>query len=168
MNATQLDLTVTSLCRTVEALKAEIEVLKRESRYDKLTGLGNRRFLEERTSARGGYFVAIDLNDFKAAQDAHPEGHAHGDMILRDFARFLLLQAQASDRVAARVGGDEFVVWSATYSDALAMHYAIRAWSCAGVTASSGIGSTQSIADQRAYEAKKKIKAARASRCFSR
>lgn len=159
----QLDLTVTSLCRTVDALKAEIEALRQEARYDKLTGLGNRRLLEERTEARGGHFVAIDLNGFKAAQDAHPEGHAHGDMILRDFARFLLEKAKAGDRVAARTGGDEFVVWCASYRGALAMRRAIHAWSCAGVTASAGIGSTLITADQRAYEAKKERKAALAS-----
>jgi GGDEF domain-containing protein len=146
--------TVTSLSRIIEALKAEIEVLRREARYDKLTGLGNRRLLEERTEARGGYFVAIDLNGFKAAQDAHPEGHGFGDEVLRNFARFLLEKAQASDRVACRTGGDEFVVWCATYRGALDMCTAIHAWSCAGVTASAGIGSTMVTADRRLYEAK--------------
>ena len=162
MEATDLALSVTSLCRTVEALRAEIEALRHESRHDALTGLGNRRYLEERTAARGeGQFIAIDLNGFKRAQDAHPRGHDFGDEILRDFARHLLAVAGEGDRVAARVGGDEFTVFCPTYRAALTCSRAIERWSFGGVTASTGIGSTQVTADQRLFDAKKARKEAR-------
>jgi diguanylate cyclase (GGDEF)-like protein len=157
----QLALTVTSLCRTVDALRSEIEALRHEARYDALTGLGNRRLLEERTKARdGGQFISIDLNGFKRAQDSHPDGHDHGDAILRDFARHLLSVAGEDDRVACRVGGDEFTVYCPTYRAALVCARAIERWSFGAVTASTGIGSTRATADQRMYEAKKARKEA--------
>jgi len=141
------DLTVTSLCRTVSALQAEIEALRHDASHDKLTGLGNRRLLEERTSARGGFFVAIDLDGFKRAQDSNPMGHAFGDEVLRRFARLLLAHARVGDRVACRTGGDEFVVWCPNELNALAMIRVIRAWSFGGVSASAGFGSDLVTAD---------------------
>lgn len=155
MEAADLALSVTTLCRTVDALRAEIAALRYESRHDALTGLGNRRFLEERTSARGdGQFIAIDLNGFKKAQDQHPAGHDHGDEILRNFAAHLLKLEADGNRVAARVGGDEFTVWCPTYRAALVAARFIHRWSFGGVTASTGIGTTQITADQRLMEAK--------------
>jgi GGDEF domain-containing protein len=156
-----LSLTVTTLCRTVEALRAEIEALRFEAKHDALTGLGNRRLLEERTNARGGQFVAIDLNGFKAAQDADPRGHEFGDEILRDFARFLLRIEGKGNRVACRIGGDEFTVWCPDYRAALVCARWISRWSYGGVTASTGIGSTRATADQRMYEAKAARRAGR-------
>lgn len=158
MNADQLDLTVTSLCRKVEALRAEIAELTKVAFYDELTGLGNRRLLEQRSSARNGFFIAIDLNGFKRAQDAHPEGHAYGDRVLRDFARYLLEKAGTGDRVAVRSGGDEFTVWCPDYRSALVMRSAVERWKFDCVTASAGIGSTRETADQRMYEAKQERK----------
>ncbi len=83
---------------------------------DPLTGLANRRLLEElldaelsRTS-RIGVTLAIaflDLDGFKAVNDAY--GHACGDAVLCETARRLLHAVRDADTVA-RLGGDEFVI----------------------------------------------------------
>lgn len=83
---------------------------------DSLTGLYNRRLLEERLSAeiarssRHGHPLAIillDLNDFKQINDTN--GHAAGDLVLKEFSALLKNAVRPSD-VPARIGGDEFVV----------------------------------------------------------
>jgi diguanylate cyclase (GGDEF)-like protein len=148
------NLTVTSLSRQVSALKQEIESLCHAAGHDPLTGLGNRRLLEERSHGRGGFFVAIDLNGFKRAQDAHPLGHAFGDLILREFAHFLLRNGWGGDRVACRVGGDEFVVWSPRLASAIRMRNIIHRWRAGAVTASAGVGATLAEADAAMYQSK--------------
>ena len=150
------DMTLTCMSRTIEALRAEIEALRHDSRHDPLTGLGNRRLLEERSSARGGRFVAIDLDGFKRAQDAHPDGHAYGDIVLRDFAAFLLRMTSFSDdRVACRVGGDEFTVCCSNLFSARVVARRIAGWRYDDVTASTGIGENREEADLALYAAKK-------------
>lgn len=83
---------------------------------DPLTGLGNRRALEQaltRMLAQGarqgcGVLIAfMDLDGFKAINDSH--GHEIGDRFLQLFAQRLRRVLRAED-VAARWGGDEFVV----------------------------------------------------------
>ncbi|MET0855065.1 MAG: GGDEF domain-containing protein [Microterricola sp.] len=83
---------------------------------DALTGLPNRRLLLDelrRALARGtrddrGVIVAfIDLDGFKAVNDAH--GHDIGDEFLLAIARRLGSAVRQGD-VLARLGGDEFVV----------------------------------------------------------
>ena len=86
------------------------------SRSDPLTGLPNRRQLEQRLaeamarSRRSGRLLALmylDLDRFKAINDGR--GHAVGDAVLREFARRLLDSVRGTDLVA-RLGGDEFVI----------------------------------------------------------
>ena len=93
----------------------EIEHLSKLAKYDRLTGLPNRVFLEDRLSAliasaerRGGEFslFMIDINNFKQINDVH--GHVVGDQALRAFARKLTSAARASD-TCGRFGGDEFL-----------------------------------------------------------
>jgi diguanylate cyclase (GGDEF)-like protein len=92
-----------------------IELSERALR-DSLTGLYNRRYLEEALgqalarSAREGAplsVVMFDVDDFKAVNDRH--GHAAGDAVLHELARHLRERTRAQD-IAARIGGDEFVV----------------------------------------------------------
>jgi diguanylate cyclase (GGDEF)-like protein len=92
------------------------EQLKELAATDALTGLANRRSFFDRLvaelarSRRSGRVVSvvlIDLNGFKAVNDAH--GHAKGDETLIRIAESLSRSVRASD-LTARFGGDEFVL----------------------------------------------------------
>ena len=79
---------------------------------DLLTGLPNRRNVEERLQWRithqEPFCVAmLDLNHLKQVNDQH--GHPAGDSLLQQFARELSSHLRASDLVG-RWGGDEFIV----------------------------------------------------------
>lgn len=87
-----------------------------EARIDSLTGLANRRALEEILAAeisRAQRFahqlavVLLDLDRFKEINDSF--GHAAGDVMLRAVSRLLTSLARQGDTVA-RWGGEEFVV----------------------------------------------------------
>ncbi|MEV4702614.1 bifunctional diguanylate cyclase/phosphodiesterase [Actinoplanes sp. NPDC049316] len=80
--------------------------------HDPLTGLANRAGLDARLAATVGRradvaLLLIDLDDFKLVNDAY--GHAAGDTMLMQFADVLRGCVRSED-VAARIGGDEFVV----------------------------------------------------------
>lgn len=87
--------------------------LRSLANQDPLTGLFNRRFLNEeleRILARKQTPTAailFDLNDFKLINDTY--GHLAGDLVLRDVAALLMRETRAQD-VLARFGGDEFVL----------------------------------------------------------
>ncbi|WP_432720569.1 sensor domain-containing diguanylate cyclase [Jeongeupia wiesaeckerbachi] len=92
------------------------ETLKLQSISDPLTGLFNRRYLEEclrRELARakrshGTLGVAmIDIDHFKRYNDTY--GHEAGDAVLRALAQCLLNLGRADD-VVCRYGGEEFTV----------------------------------------------------------
>ncbi len=83
---------------------------------DELTGLYNRRFFTESLyktverairEKRDFSIMMIDLNGFKAINDTY--GHHVGDLVLKGFSDVLKRAVRASD-IAARYGGDEFVV----------------------------------------------------------
>lgn len=83
---------------------------------DALTGLFNRRYLEEsletevRRAARYDSPLSlnmIDIDHFKSYNDAH--GHSRGDEVLRVVAQRLREQTRTAD-IVARYGGEEFVV----------------------------------------------------------
>ncbi len=84
--------------------------------HDALTGLPNRRLLEDRLeqlaalSERTGFgfqVFFVDLNGFKPINDTF--GHAVGDMVLKEIGNRLRAETRDSDTIA-RIGGDEFVV----------------------------------------------------------
>lgn len=113
--------------RAHEAEKAELEHqtrkasrrarrLRREATIDPLTGLHNRRHLEQvmkrevSFAQREGHSVGVillDLDRFKQLNDNH--GHATGDTALRAVGQFLRSRLRAYD-VACRYGGDEIVI----------------------------------------------------------
>jgi len=126
---------------------------------DELTGLLNRRGLARRTRNRDwGWFVVADLDGFKQAQDSDPRGHVYGDEMLVEFADFLLMNTRqrdmrARDLLAARIGGDEFGLWTETRAGARRIKEAIREWSSKDrlVRASAGMGETLEAADGALY-----------------
>lgn len=81
--------------------------------HDSLTGLGNRRALEQRldailsgTAPHGGVaLLAFDLDRFKGVNDAL--GHAIGDEVLKETAR-RAVEVLNGSLLIARSGGDEF------------------------------------------------------------
>jgi diguanylate cyclase len=88
---------------------------ERRAHHDALTGLLNRvglAAIEAKWSARRQQELALfylDLDGFKAVNDTH--GHALGDRLLQKVAERLQGLIRAGD-LAARIGGDEFVVLS--------------------------------------------------------
>ena len=94
---------------------AEEEALRARQRYDhlahhdNLTGLPNRLGLARyvRQACASHWLLLIDLDGFKAVNDAH--GHAGGDLVLREISRRLALGIDGHG-FAARLGGDEFAV----------------------------------------------------------
>ncbi|HET9656838.1 MAG TPA: EAL domain-containing protein [Kineosporiaceae bacterium] len=106
---------VASFTDITEVHRAQEELAHR-ALHDDLTGLPNRALLLEhltRALARGrrtGLGVGVlflDLDDFKAINDSY--GHSAGDEYLARVAARIGTGIRASD-LAARVGGDEFVV----------------------------------------------------------
>lgn len=96
--------------------KQKEELIFWQANYDSLTGLPNRRLLNERiehallTGKRNNHFGALlflDMDKFKALNDSM--GHEYGDLMLIEVARRLKTCVRAMDTVA-RLGGDEFVV----------------------------------------------------------
>lgn len=101
--------------RTAE-LAIATEELRKQSLRDTLTGLANRVALWDHLSRRleakphpasAPAVLFLDLDDFKMVNDTY--GHAAGDDVLVEAARRITAELRPHD-VAARVGGDEFVV----------------------------------------------------------
>lgn len=96
--------------------------LERQASTDPLTGLANRRAfldaLEGRLQGTPGALVFLDLDNLKPLNDAH--GHEAGDAALRATARLLRAGAAPGD-IAARFGGDEFILWIAGADEAAAV-----------------------------------------------
>ena len=101
--------------------------------HDALTGLPNRRLLEDRIgmalsqarrNARVMGLLYLDLDGFKAINDRR--GHEAGDRLLRMVAERLATNTRAQDTVA-RIGGDEFIMVLADLSNADdVMHPAVK------------------------------------------
>jgi diguanylate cyclase (GGDEF)-like protein len=92
------------------------ERLKHMSQTDGLTGLDNRRHLEERLMEMFEHSkrltepfscVMCDLDRFKSVNDTY--GHQAGDAVLKQFARILREEVREIDRVG-RYGGEEFML----------------------------------------------------------
>jgi diguanylate cyclase (GGDEF)-like protein len=91
-------------------------ILEKSARTDALTGLYNRKFLEEsvqtivaqakRNSIRYGILM-IDIDYFKMVNDTH--GHDVGDEAIRVIAQTLRENIRSSD-IAIRYGGEEFMI----------------------------------------------------------
>lgn len=106
--------------RRIVSMQREIETKNRElqqlARTDHLTGIANRRAVEEfgakQISGAARYnfslwVIVADLDQFKLINDTY--GHSAGDEVLQCFANILKSNIRASD-TCGRLGGDEFVL----------------------------------------------------------
>jgi diguanylate cyclase (GGDEF)-like protein/PAS domain S-box-containing protein len=103
----------------IEDMRADDrEQLVRDAHSDQLTGVGNRRALQQRLDpllsssedspdAVGWSLLFVDLDNFKQVNDAL--GHAVGDAVLVSVASRLSRLVRSRDLVC-RIGGDEFVL----------------------------------------------------------
>jgi diguanylate cyclase (GGDEF)-like protein len=94
-----------------------IKRLEEQAITDGLTGLCNRRHLEERLRqevaiarryAQAVSLLMIDLDDLKRFNDTF--GHPQGDKLLQELTAVFLGETRGDVDVVARYGGDEFVV----------------------------------------------------------
>ena len=99
-----------------DALLKSEALLREQSVRDFLTGLFNRRYLEEtleRELLRAARkqltlgLIMLDVDGFKGYNDTR--GHAAGDAILRELGRLLLTHVRGED-IPSRFGGDEFMI----------------------------------------------------------
>lgn len=138
--------------RAALAARSQAELAELALR-DALTGLHNRRFLDDRLAAllSGPHaalaVIFLDLDDFKSVNDGR--GHEVGDGVLAAVGKRLARVARASDMVV-RLGGDEFVIVCVGASEDDAQHVARRAIAAIGepitvqdaaisITASAGV-----------------------------
>jgi diguanylate cyclase (GGDEF)-like protein len=169
-------------------LEHERDAMRRFALRDPLTGLANRRALDERLgyevarhTRHGESFtvLALDLDGFKAVNDRF--GHDAGDELLREAAAALVEVVRAQDTVV-RLGGDEFCVLAPQTGHASAEYLTSRVRAAlGGVTAglsglSASIGTAVfpadgttpeallAVADLAALEAKRRSRAGRAGR----
>ena len=92
-----------------------IEDFRRSSVTDRLSGVFNRRGFEDAAEAmlrmrKGNEFVAVilaDIDHFKQVNDTR--GHAFGDMVIAELGA-LFNQYADHDRIAGRIGGEEFAM----------------------------------------------------------
>jgi diguanylate cyclase (GGDEF)-like protein len=90
--------------------------LRDQSIHDPLTGLYNRRYLDEvagrelvNATRRGGAlgFIMFDIDHFKDFNDTY--GHDAGDVLLRELSQFVTGRLRGGD-LAFRIGGEEFLL----------------------------------------------------------
>jgi diguanylate cyclase len=114
-------------------LRQQAAQLEQYARQDALTGLSNRRHLDEsvkmlfdhaKQSGSMLCVIAADIDDFKIINDTF--GHAIGDEVLKTIAAILREHARAGDLIA-RFGGEEFIMALPGLKTADAYHIAERA-----------------------------------------
>jgi diguanylate cyclase (GGDEF)-like protein/PAS domain S-box-containing protein len=105
-----------SLVRDITEQQAEADKILYLSRHDPLTGLLNRRSMQERIEEErlrgkrtGGAYscIMLDIDRFKSFNDSY--GHECGDVVLKGVAEALAGSVRATDAVS-RWGGEEFLV----------------------------------------------------------
>ena len=103
---------VSQLRTDISSYETKLKEAEDLASRDSLTGLPNRRNVEERIESRiadgqGFCVVVVDVNHLKKVNDMH--GHGAGDSLLQQFAQELRSSLRSTDLVG-RWGGDEFIV----------------------------------------------------------
>ena len=97
-------------------VKLLMDALKESAFRDGLTGLYNRKFLDEHSKKLIPYakrekfnigILMLDMDHFKAVNDEY--GHDIGDKVLKELSRILEENVRESD-IVVRYGGEEFIV----------------------------------------------------------
>ena len=100
-----------------EQLKNEKDVAEKNSLTDELTGLSNRRYLQDRLFFEYARMkrhnldlslIMIDVDFFKSYNDAY--GHVMGDQTLVSVAEVLKTSIRSATDIASRYGGEEFII----------------------------------------------------------
>jgi diguanylate cyclase (GGDEF)-like protein len=113
----QLATSRAALMKSEKALQEANSMLRELSVRDGLTGLYNRRHFDERfvlewrralRSRRPLSLLLLDIDHFKRLNDQY--GHQYGDDCLREVAAILADHTRRAEDLAARFGGEEFVV----------------------------------------------------------
>jgi diguanylate cyclase (GGDEF)-like protein/PAS domain S-box-containing protein len=157
-------------------------MLTEQTVRDPLTGLHNRRYLEETLprelsrAKRVGYpmaLIMVDLDHFKRVNDTY--GHPTGDAVLKAMASILLHGAREGD-IICRYGGEEFLValpnmtienaltrakaWQGTLSNTSIQHgaFSVQITLSAGIAAfpdnGADVDTLLHLADEALYRAK--------------
>ena len=129
----------TIVAQRTDALAAANQQLEKASYTDALTGLRNRRYLQNqlpqdlafyRRKGADSYeadhillFLLVDIDHFKVINDSH--GHAGGDRVLQQFSTLLGELVRVGDYVT-RWGGEEFLIVSRPLTRDHAIAYASR------------------------------------------
>lgn len=100
----------------ISAMRDELLAAKQHARMDTLTGLGNRRLLEEKLTVLGGRratdvhstaIIFFDIDRFKSINDKY--GHRTGDRVIAGVASTAAAVVRSFD-IVGRWGGEEFVI----------------------------------------------------------
>ena len=129
MTLVAVGLVITTVRASSERARIDSERAFRLAITDPLTGLYNRRYLDDQLarlhalatrSKRPYSLVALDVDDFKEINDTF--GHSKGDAALVLLADDIRRVTRAGD-IAVRIGGDEFVILlsEGTTQDAVAL-----------------------------------------------
>ncbi|MGM9571777.1 MAG: GGDEF domain-containing protein, partial [bacterium] len=116
----------------IKNLLSERRQIEEERDIDLLTGLYNRRGIENKVSAlfkgadKQGYYalIMIDADGLKEINDKY--GHEKGDLYLKKISE-LLHGFSEKNSIAARYGGDEFVLFLYNYANKKELNKAIKA-----------------------------------------
>jgi len=141
----------------IHSSRLKLEKLERQASHDGLTGLLNRAYAKKRIMERmadrpgGRYALALlDLDYFKSANDTY--GHMFGDQVLKFISNRMRHSIRGGD-IAARVGGDEFLIFL-EYKDDLESTIAGIYSRLAGgsyedfsISVSMGVASTELVAE---------------------
>jgi len=155
---------VVARVKTHLTMKLQQDKLNKMAFHDQLTGLYNRHYLMDvahkkvARAQRHNYtlwVLMIDIDHFKVINDNH--GHAVGDLVLKAVAKALVLDNRDED-LAARFGGEEFVVVfdpcedDDAYNKAVRILDAIEALNPDGIHVTVSIGMTKITKQDNNFE----------------